>query len=221
MIDTKEIAKALSGFNLTAQELHDLMCGALDARQYRYLDAIYSPNGAFKDLSLELDQLAKCLFKMATGKGNPDQPVKRLAAILTGKNTISKDQWDWLDHFYLVEHGRDEFYMRAFEVNRGQSRFEKMADSLSGYEPDTRRQLAGRMMGAVDGMRTELRKPGHGGAKRDARRYIPQIQLLAKHFTEATGRAASAKDESLFSEYVKFALETEKSPRKHIENALR
>ena len=228
-MDTKEIALSLrggKGRSLTEQELHDLMCGVLDARQYRYLDAIYAPGMptkelTFKALSRDLDQLKNCLMKMAIGEGNADQPLRRLAAILADTNTRKKDQWDWLDHFYRIEHDRDEFYERAFEVNRGQSRFEKMADSLSGYDLDTRMILAGRMMSAVDAMRTELRKPGHGGAKRDARRHIPKIQLLAKHFIEATGQAPSATDDSLFSEYVKFALRMDQSPRKHIENALR
>jgi hypothetical protein len=76
------------------------------------------------------------------------------------------------------------------------------------------------MLSAVNGMFADLKTPGKGGAKRDARRYIPQIQLLAKHFIEATGLAPSAKDESAFSDYVKFALRIEGSPRKHIENAL-
>ncbi|MCA1775204.1 MAG: hypothetical protein LC676_06235 [Loktanella sp.] len=217
MTDLKDMREHVGAYDDTT--LQALAWGIEDARQYHYLDSIYAPRGTFKELKIELDQLAKCLFKMASSKGNPAQPIKRLQTILWGPSTISKDQWRWLDHFYLSENSRDEFYMHAFEVNPGQSRFEKMAAQLPGYDMQDRTRLAGRMLSAVDAMRTELRGPGHGGAKRQARRKIPKIHILARHFEEATSKRPTSSPSGPFWRYVRYATGID-DPRRHIENAL-
>ncbi|MCA1775708.1 MAG: hypothetical protein LC676_08905, partial [Loktanella sp.] len=206
--DAEKIQQAL-GDDLEARTLAALVHGFAEARRYQdTLGPLFSPGLSFRDLRRELDAAHAWLMRLAESRGREATALDRLDGVLNG---IVRDQWRWADIYITGRAAR-------FSYDPTRSRFERACQELR-LNPD-RTEFAKELADTIAAFIADLRDPGAGCANRRAKVDAPAIVMLARHFSEATGRAPSAKDDSDFSAYIS-AFSGMKAPRRHIEAALK
>ncbi|MGP9533120.1 MULTISPECIES: hypothetical protein [unclassified Halomonas] len=213
MTQTMQLSDALEIKN--AHTLHLLTIGLADATGYHHaVGGIHDPGCTFKALREVLATLSTRLAMVAKGTGT--QNAQRIERALA---KIPDDTLRLMDTI-------DPVFYRSMTHKYKESSFRRAALTLTDNPDDVQKALAEQLKGIVLTFLGDMKTPGSGGAKRDARRYIKGIQKLAEWFREALPEhALSDREDTLFYRYVAFWLiecvewkGTE--PKRHIQNAL-
>ncbi|MGY6549603.1 MAG: hypothetical protein ACXIU7_11460 [Roseinatronobacter sp.] len=226
MTDRERIIEALNLSDRTKSRENDgakidaLVWGFEDARGYhRQLGTLSDPGVTFNQVTREMQTIAGRLRMILEGRGDLALQVRRIL------QHEGRGRFETLDVFYRDLFGEDDDFFLYFPIEaqrRGGrmvqvTRFARMADLLGrDLEFITRRRLAGQMHMAVQAYLEDMREPGKGAGNRRASRHRYAVMMLARHFTETTGKAASSKDDSDFSKYVAAFFEAN-NPRRAIE----
>lgn len=176
----------------------------------------YDPGISHKEYRQLVNRLRKALKKIKSGRGCQEKALRSVAQTLNSLPPEYLGAWDSYD----LELVKQPLAMQ----HPHDSHFEQWARALPRFDKADRSVLAGRLLGVME--RIEFNEPGRGRARKDARKYIPGIQCLAKWFRDVLPNCAiSESKDTLFYRYVghwlKHYMNWEgDSPDRHVENAL-
>ena len=195
--------------NLTNDQWKLLEFALQDASAYQQqLGDLYSPGIGFTAFIDELTRMKNAFIKLQEKRGTPE------AAHRTIKRTLSNIPDRALLEISLFMPG-------VYWDSEG--KFKAAALSVASGDHS---QLDKATQAATDAL-NDFKQVGKGGARKDARIYIPGIQKLAQHFNEILpGYNISPAPDSYFFKFVMYWLEYEigvyKEPdrRRHIQNAI-
>jgi hypothetical protein len=196
-----------------------LAFGIEDAKGYQAkLNSVHNHGVTLKEFRETLNRLHNSLAKLARGTAGTNANVKNV------KYYLMMIPEDWRALLDTID--RDFYFSEPWHPDR--SRFEGIALALGDMSGDHRKAQAERLRAIAGTVLDDIREPGQGGAKMQARRYMLGIQCLANHFQEAMpGHPVTAKRDSLFYRYVliwmesaEYAVDQKPTPERHIQNAI-
>lgn len=196
--------------------------GIQDARGYQStLQTIYDHGVTLKDFRETVTRLHNALAKLGRGTAGTATSLTNVKHYLA---MIPKDYRALLDTI-----DREFFFSEPWHPDR--SRFEGIALTLGAMAEDERKRQAERLRALTESLLNDIREPGKGSARMQARRCILGIQCLMNHFHDALpDHPVTAKRGSVFYRYVVIWMEyagyatdakNEKpTPERHIQNAI-
>lgn len=196
--------------------LKTLYYGLSDASGvHESVGGIYDAGTTVREMRDALTSLVKALFKIEQGKGSLDVAQASIAKAVA-----------LIPPEYL--HALDTVTPALFDLpplDEEKSNFEVIALSLSDISEPERKLRAQDLQGAVSVFLQDIKTPGKGGARRDARHYVAGIMKLADWFSEALpDHAISANENSVFYRYAAWWLENREGmktdPKRHIKGAV-
>src|SRR5690554_4435225 len=163
--------------NLTdCKKIEALAFGLEDASGYQTrLNAVHNHGVTLKEFRETVTRLHNSLAKLGRGTAGTTANLKNVKQYLT---MIPEDYRALLDTI-----DRDFYFSVPWHPDR--SRFEGIALALGDMSDDERKAQAERLRAIAGAVLDDIREPGQGGARMQARRYMLGIQCLANHFQEA------------------------------------
>lgn len=190
------------------------------ARRNMVLTGLYDP-GSVKDAKEGAQRLQTALDKLLNRRGTVQAALRSLRAgvqSLKRHHPMALTELDAYGSLLLLD------MPEAVDHETGEriSIFERV---VQGMTDQTMMNDARTLKPAVDEFLNRYGSPGRGGARKDAKRWIPAIQTLAESFREALpDRVISPNENTLFPLYVAFFADPDstKGPdmTRHIRNAL-
>lgn len=202
-----------------AKTIQALAFGLEDASGYQgRLNAVHNHGVTLKDFRETVTRLHNALAKLGRGTAGTATNLTNVKHYLA---MIPKDYRALLDTL-----DREFFFSEPWQPDR--SRFEGIALTLGAMSDDERKRQAERLRAITEALLNDIREPGKGSARMQARRYMLGIQCLANHYQEAMpGHPVTAKRDSLFYRYVLiwmesagYATDQKPTPERHIQNAI-
>lgn len=174
-----------------------------------------SLKGAREDVS----RAHRALRKLAEGRGAQDAALRSLRAALESMKRFNPGVLPELDATADLQ--------LQFPVDIDRSAFERCVGLVHSATSDERPALAGRLAEVTGDFLANIREPGRGGARKQARQYWDGLRELARRFTEAMpDHTVSADPGSVFYRYATHWLTHEmgacvSDPERHIQHALK
>ena len=230
----QEIKAAADGLGITAKELTDaasrlglelgvndlstcvkLLRGQFDAnRRQKALGRINKPGLTLKQMREELEKLERALHKIAADRGTTEAAHKSIEAALKEIPPKALEIFDSLDP-----------QLEAMPYDPKETAFSKELKRLQNMSVPTKQATAQRLVTLVTACLEDMKTPGKGNARKQAKQYVAGVQCLMMHFREALpDRQLNENDDSAFSRYVALWIQQQtddklESPRRHIEAA--
>ena len=203
---------------IDADTMHRLSEGlrVATSRQGAYREA--HDRGTFKAVREEVPRIHRALVKLAVGRGTRQAAIRSLEDAIQSARTYCPGVFEELDAV-------DELQL-SMPVCIYQSAFERHVDQVVNADPGKLPAMAGELSKITAHFLDDMKTPGKGGARKQARRYIDGLHELAREFEDALpAHQLSADPNSLFYRYALHWLsecmaENVRDPERHIRNAL-
>lgn len=202
------------------KELKELLSGLLSgleaARGYQLTYKDFRKPGTFKAVNEEIPRLHKALEKLAKKRGTPDSALRSIRKAIASIKLYCPGALAELDAISDLQ--------LTMPVDIERSAFERYIDIILTNPADT--EKAALLASILTAFIENLKKPGRGGARKQARKYMEGLLELARQFSEALPNHKLSEDQnSLFYRYALYWMtdymdEEITDPARHISAAL-
>jgi hypothetical protein len=198
------------------EKLKELLSGLEAAQGYQLAYKGFHNPGTFEAVNEEIPRLHKALMKLASKKGTQKAAIK---SITKAVRSIKRDCPGALAELDAIS---DLQLTMPVDIER--SAFERHIEIVRNNPSDTVR--ADQLASITAAFMESLKKPGRGGARKQAREYMEGLLELARQFSEALPNHKLSEDQnSLFYRYALYWMtdymdEEITDPERHIRAAL-